>query len=234
MEKNGVLDACKELGVKVLAYSPLGRGFLTGASPLCLGLLEAFSRILAPTPALSSACILFGPSLTHRNTHTRPLQVARGLCDRRRQRLPLDDAAFRKGELGAQLPHRQGALPDLLTLAVASVADCPSAEQEFERLAKQKGCSPAQLALAWLIHQGDNIIPIPGVRPSSVLSLPHCSAPADRKATLSVPTRRPSRKSTSSRTLPPRTSTSTQRSLQRCARSSRRTSPSERGTRPRG
>lgn len=30
MERNGVLDTCKELGIKVLAYSPLGRGFLTG------------------------------------------------------------------------------------------------------------------------------------------------------------------------------------------------------------
>ena len=32
MEKNGILEACRELDVKVLAYSPLGRGFLTGAS----------------------------------------------------------------------------------------------------------------------------------------------------------------------------------------------------------
>ncbi|GAA6036057.1 hypothetical protein JCM8097_006591 [Rhodosporidiobolus ruineniae] len=30
METNGVLDACKELGVVMIAYSPLGRGFLTG------------------------------------------------------------------------------------------------------------------------------------------------------------------------------------------------------------
>ncbi|GAA5992216.1 hypothetical protein JCM5350_000643 [Sporobolomyces pararoseus] len=30
MEQNGVLEACKELGITVLAYSPLGRGFLTG------------------------------------------------------------------------------------------------------------------------------------------------------------------------------------------------------------
>ncbi|KAI9596750.1 aldo/keto reductase [Syncephalis fuscata] len=30
IEKNGVLDACKELGVAIVAYSPLGRGFLTG------------------------------------------------------------------------------------------------------------------------------------------------------------------------------------------------------------
>ncbi|KAJ2551195.1 hypothetical protein EV175_003782 [Coemansia sp. RSA 1933] len=30
IETNGVLDACRELGVTVVAYSPLGRGFLTG------------------------------------------------------------------------------------------------------------------------------------------------------------------------------------------------------------
>jgi len=31
IEENGLLDACKELGVSIVAYSPLGRGFLTGA-----------------------------------------------------------------------------------------------------------------------------------------------------------------------------------------------------------
>jgi aryl-alcohol dehydrogenase-like predicted oxidoreductase len=30
IENTGVLDACTELGVKILAYSPLGKGFLTG------------------------------------------------------------------------------------------------------------------------------------------------------------------------------------------------------------
>ncbi|RGB32840.1 aryl alcohol dehydrogenase, partial [Rhizophagus diaphanus] len=30
IEKNGVLEACRELGVTMVAYSPLGRGFLTG------------------------------------------------------------------------------------------------------------------------------------------------------------------------------------------------------------
>ncbi|HTI59160.1 aldo/keto reductase [Mucilaginibacter sp.] len=34
----------------------------------------------------------------------------------------------------------------------------------FAGLAKQKGCSPAQLALAWVLAQGDNIIPIPGTK----------------------------------------------------------------------
>jgi aryl-alcohol dehydrogenase-like predicted oxidoreductase len=34
----------------------------------------------------------------------------------------------------------------------------------FADLAKQKGCSPAQLALAWILAQGENIIPIPGTK----------------------------------------------------------------------
>ncbi|WP_399697518.1 aldo/keto reductase [Xenophilus sp.] len=32
----------------------------------------------------------------------------------------------------------------------------------FEALAREAGCTPAQLALAWLLHQGDDIVPIPG------------------------------------------------------------------------
>lgn len=34
----------------------------------------------------------------------------------------------------------------------------------FAEIATQKGCSPAQLALAWVLAQGDNIIPIPGTK----------------------------------------------------------------------
>jgi aryl-alcohol dehydrogenase-like predicted oxidoreductase len=33
IETNGVLEACRELGVTVVAYSPLGRGFLTVIYP---------------------------------------------------------------------------------------------------------------------------------------------------------------------------------------------------------
>jgi len=32
----------------------------------------------------------------------------------------------------------------------------------YQQIAQEAGCSPAQLALAWLLHQGENIIPIPG------------------------------------------------------------------------
>jgi aryl-alcohol dehydrogenase-like predicted oxidoreductase len=36
--------------------------------------------------------------------------------------------------------------------------------KDFADLAKQKGCTPAQLALAWVLAQGDDIIPIPGTK----------------------------------------------------------------------
>jgi aryl-alcohol dehydrogenase-like predicted oxidoreductase len=35
----------------------------------------------------------------------------------------------------------------------------------FEKVAERKGCSPGQLSLAWLMAQGPNVIPIPGVSP---------------------------------------------------------------------
>lgn len=32
----------------------------------------------------------------------------------------------------------------------------------LEKLAEKHGCTPAQLALAWILHQGDDVVPIPG------------------------------------------------------------------------
>ena len=34
----------------------------------------------------------------------------------------------------------------------------------LERIAQEKGKTPAQIALAWVLHQGDDIIPIPGTK----------------------------------------------------------------------
>ncbi|KAI5475326.1 hypothetical protein MNV49_001630 [Pseudohyphozyma bogoriensis] len=41
--------------------------------------------------------------------------------------------------------------------------------REFERLAKKKRCTPAQLSLAWLMAQGDHIVPIPGTKSEKYL-----------------------------------------------------------------
>lgn len=93
-----ILPTCRELGIGFVAYSPLGRGFLTGTLPA------------------SDA---------------------------------LDDTDWRR-----QNPRFQG---DNATQNRALV-DAVSA------VAQTLGCTPAQLALAWLLHRGDDIVPIPGTR----------------------------------------------------------------------
>jgi aryl-alcohol dehydrogenase-like predicted oxidoreductase len=94
--ENGLLATCRELGIGFVAYSPLGRGFLTGH----------FRSIedLAPN-------------------------------DWRRTNPRFQGDNFQRN----------------LDL-VATV----------ERLARKKGCTPAQLALAWLLSRGNDIVPIPG------------------------------------------------------------------------
>jgi aryl-alcohol dehydrogenase-like predicted oxidoreductase len=93
-----ILRTCRELGIGFVAYSPLGRGFLTGQ----------FRRFedLAPD-------------------------------DYRRQSPRFQGENFRKNL-------------DVL--------------HKVEELAKKKGCTPSQLALAWVMAQGDDIVPIPGTK----------------------------------------------------------------------
>lgn len=96
--ETAALPACRELGVTLVAYSPLGRGFLTGQL-------------------------------------------------RRIEDLAPDD--WRR-----TAPRFQGANFAKNLALVAHV----------EQLAHKKGCTPAQLALAWVLAQGDDIIPIPGTK----------------------------------------------------------------------
>jgi aryl-alcohol dehydrogenase-like predicted oxidoreductase len=98
-----ILPACRELGVGFVAYSPLGRGFLTG-------------RIT-------------------------------GLGD-----LEPDDWRHR-------LPRLTG---DNLDKNAALV-------RRLQELSERRKISPAQLCLAWLLHQGDDVVPIPGTKRRSYL-----------------------------------------------------------------
>ncbi len=93
-----VLPACRELGVGFLAYSPLGRGLLTGRYRTRADFAAGDFRLTNPR--------------------------------------------FAAGALEANVR---------LALAVAALAD-------------DKGCTPAQLALAWLLAQGDDVVPIPGTK----------------------------------------------------------------------
>lgn len=96
--EGGVLDACRELGVGFVPYSPLGRGFLTG-------------QIKSPDD------------------------------------LPEDD--FRRHNPRFQGENFQKNL-DLVA--------------EVRGLAAEKGCTPSQLALAWVLSQGEDVVPIPGTK----------------------------------------------------------------------
>ncbi len=93
-----VLPVCRELGISLVAYSPLGRGFLTGA----------FQK-------------------------------------------PSD---FAPDDFRAHSPRFQGEnFQRNLELV-----------NEIKAIAKEKDCTPAQLALAWLLAKGEEIIPIPGTK----------------------------------------------------------------------
>jgi aryl-alcohol dehydrogenase-like predicted oxidoreductase len=93
-----VVPTVRELGIGYVAYSPLGRGFLTG-------------QIKSPSD------------------------------------FPDDD--FRKFH-----PRFQG---ENFAKNIALV-------HEVEAIAKEKGCTTAQLALAWVLAQGDDVVPIPGTK----------------------------------------------------------------------
>ncbi len=93
-----ILPTCRELGITIVAYSPLGRGFLSGQ-------LRRFED-LAP-----------------------------------------DD--FRRGLPRFQGENFQSNL-DLIN--------------ELEAIAHEKGVEASQLALAWVLTQGDDIVPIPGTK----------------------------------------------------------------------
>lgn len=93
-----ILPTCRELGIALVPYSPLGRGFLTGA-----------------------------------------IRSAEQLSPDDRRRI---HPRFQGGNLDHNL-----ALADSLAA-----------------LAEEWGRTPAQLALAWLLDQGDDIVPIPGTR----------------------------------------------------------------------
>lgn len=98
LEENGQLATVRELGIGIVAYSPLGRGFLTGA-------------VTSPDD--------FAPD------------------DFRRSAPRFTGENFRKN----------------LELV-----------KHVKALAQRKGCTPGQLALAWLLAQGEDVVPIPGTK----------------------------------------------------------------------
>jgi aryl-alcohol dehydrogenase-like predicted oxidoreductase len=96
--EGGVLETCRELGIGFVAFSPLGRGFLSGE-------IRRFDDFAADD---------------YRRRHPR----------------------FQGDNFARNL----------------ELVD------RVRELAQTKGCAPAQLALAWVLAQGDDIVPIPGTK----------------------------------------------------------------------
>jgi aryl-alcohol dehydrogenase-like predicted oxidoreductase len=101
--ETAVLPACRELGIGLLAYAPLGRGFLSATIKTLDALLPKDRRRDHPR---------FSPDNIKRNA-----------------------------ELLAPI----------------------------EKIAAQKGCTPAQVALAWVYARGNDIVPIPGTKQRAYL-----------------------------------------------------------------
>lgn len=90
-----VLDACRELGIAFVAFSPVGRGFLCGE---------------------------------------------------------LDVAAFDAKDIRRSMPR----------FAPDNYAANRKLLPGYQQMANEVGCTPSQLAIAWLLHSGGHILPIPG------------------------------------------------------------------------
>lgn len=98
IEKSDILTTCRELGITVVAYSPLGRGVLSGQ-------FQAHTDIP-------------------------------------------------EGDLRRVLPkYAESNFPKIMELV-----------RSLEDIANVHGSTPAQVALAWLLAQGPDIIPIPGTK----------------------------------------------------------------------
>jgi len=98
VEGNGVLETVRRLGIGFVPYSPLGRGFLTGA-------------IKSPDDFEAS--------------------------DFRRRNPRFQGENFKKN---------------------LDIVD------KLKELASKKGCTPSQMALAWVLAKGDDLVPIPGTK----------------------------------------------------------------------
>ena len=95
-----LLETCRELGVAVVCYSPLGRGLLTGAFTSRESISDANDFRATHYPRFSEENL----------------------------------------EANVKLVN------------------------QFKALADKKGCTASQLAIAWILKQGDDMIPIPGTK----------------------------------------------------------------------
>lgn len=117
---------CRELGIGIVAYSPLGIGFFGGK-----GMVES----LPSESLLVICCIYISITLLLLSTDASVfvVVVAVGVAQTLHPRFTGENQEKNK-----------------------------AIYTRFASLAAKHSCTPPQLALAWLLHQGDDVVPIPG------------------------------------------------------------------------
>ena len=85
--------------------------------------------------------------------------------------------------------------PQLAALSGRKLPKEPGSGAQVEEIAREKGCKPSQLALAWVLAQGDDIVPIPGTKRRKYL---------EENAAASKPSLDRGRPAPNQRSLPPR------------------------------
>ena len=91
--------------------------------------------------------------------HVRELGIGFVAVQPARPRLPDRAIQSRRRPAGRRLPPPQSALPG------RELREEPRrSSTQVGEIAREKGCTPAQLALAWVLAQGDDIVPIPGTK----------------------------------------------------------------------
>ena len=92
-----------------------------------------------------------------------------------RPRLPL-----RAGQVGRRSATRTTSAAGTRASRARTSSTTSSSSTRIEEIAAEKGVTPAQLALAWVLAQGDDIVPIPGTK--RVRYLEENAAAAERRA----------------------------------------------------
>ncbi|XP_071939821.1 probable aldo-keto reductase 2 [Coffea arabica] len=122
-----------ELGIGIVAYSPLGRGFFSSGPKLVENFTEGDRRKnLTPTVDVS---------YLDYSVHLDALFFALNLC-------PSNNIA----------DHLEG----MPRFQAENLEHNKNLYEQVNAIASRKGCTPSQLALAWVHHQGKDVCPIPG------------------------------------------------------------------------
>ncbi|KAH0467155.1 hypothetical protein IEQ34_004393 [Dendrobium chrysotoxum] len=143
-----IIPTCRELGIGIVAYSPLGRGFLSYGPKMVEGLSEQDVRKVRHHFGNFRILTL---QFTKIQDNDSELETA-SLCDKSNKLVKKRINKFPVNFKLMKMPRFQS----------GNVEQNAEIFERVNEMASRKGCTPSQLALAWVHHQGNDVCPIPG------------------------------------------------------------------------